>query len=145
MTDEPEIKQKGRRSVTHLTKMFENKSTNDPKRRSVQNNNALKTARNEIKKLTSEQEESDDIFDDITLPNTNRNRASSILDKVKMFNQTDITQTEKILKNVSSLGSTLLVINVLSNKISIKHKMKRLILHKRNCEKSCKVKNNHHG
>jgi hypothetical protein len=114
MIDEPEIKQKGRKSVTHLTKMFENRMNNDPKRRSVQDSNAVKTARNELKKLTNEQEDVDDIFDDITMPNTGRNRTKSILDKVKMFNQTDITQTEKILKTVSDLGSTKLVINVLS-------------------------------
>jgi uncharacterized protein (UPF0147 family) len=84
--------------------MFEKKKTEEG-RNSAQNNNALKSFKDDMNKSFIETEEVDDIFDDITMPNTVRKRTNSVLDKVQMFNKTDIKAAEKILKTVSDIAS----------------------------------------
>jgi hypothetical protein len=68
--------------------MFERKST-EGSRKSAQNSNAVKAFKDDLNRTYNETEEVDDIFDDITMPNTVRKRNNSVLDKVQMFNKTD--------------------------------------------------------
>ena len=84
--------------------MFEKKST-EGSRKSAQNNNALKAFKDDLNKTYNETEDVDDIFDDITMPNTVRKRTNSVLDKVQMFSKTDIKDAEKILKTVSEIAA----------------------------------------
>jgi TolA-binding protein len=93
-----------RKSVSKLTKMFENKTT-EVTRKSAQNKDALKALKDDLNKTYNETEEIDDIFDDLTMPNTVRKRTNSVLDKVQMFNKTDIKDAQKILKTVSQIAS----------------------------------------
>jgi hypothetical protein len=84
--------------------MFERKST-EGSRNSAQNSNALKAFKDDLNRTYTESEEVDDIFDDMTMPNTVRKRNNSVLDKVQMFNKTDKKDAEKILKTVIETAS----------------------------------------
>jgi hypothetical protein len=85
--------------------MFEEKTTEVP-RNSAKNKNPLTAFKHDLNRTYNETtDEVDDIFDDITMPNTVRKRTSSVLYKVQMFNKTDIKDAEKILKTVSLIAS----------------------------------------
>ncbi len=86
--------------------MFE-KGTIDSNRKSVQSKTSEKIIEKQSKENNdnNNNEDIDDIFDDLTMPNTTRKRASSILDKVQMFNQTDQKHADKILKSVSAIAA----------------------------------------
>ena len=84
--------------------MFERKSI-EGTRKSSQNSNPLKSFKEEMNKTYIETEEVDDIFDDLTMPNTVRKRNNSVLDKVQIFNKTDKKDAEKILKTVVQIAS----------------------------------------
>jgi uncharacterized protein YjgD (DUF1641 family) len=84
-----------------MAKMFETKALEGITRKS----SIEKPAKDEPN-ANEDDEDVDDIFDDIIMPDLTRKTSNTIMDKVDMYNKADATNTQKIINTVSALGDS---------------------------------------